>query len=144
MKTDDIYKFKGQLKSAVLQWGNNKIDEIFPNKPQIKAFAKNGLNNIIARNDERINKAIDTFMLFAASEDGVIDTDHLITMGAEMFKELEPYKYQLEFMDIEIGGGEIAFHLPQNMLFDLILGKSGTIRMTTDDILELKDFFNNQ
>lgn len=143
MKTEDISKFKGQLKSALQQWGNNKIDEVFPNKPQIKAFAKNGLNNIMARCDEKLNKWIDTFMVFAASENGTIDTDQVVDMAAEMFKELEPHVYQLEFMDIEIGRGEVAFHLPQNMLFDLLLGKSGTIKLTTDDLLELKEMFNS-
>lgn len=143
MRTEDISKFKGQLKSALQQWGNNKIDEVFPNKPQIKAFAKNGLNNIMARCDEKLNRWIDTFMVFAASENGTIDTDQVVDMAAEMFKELEPHVYQLEFMDIEIGRGEVAFHLPQNMLFDLLLGKSGTIKLTTDDLLELKEMFNS-
>lgn len=143
MRTEDISKFKGQLKSALQQWGNNKIDEVFPNKPQIKAFAKNGLNNIMARCDEKLNRWIDTFMVFVASENGTIDTDQVVDMAAEMFKELEPHVYQLEFMDIEIGRGEVAFHLPQNMLFDLLLGRSGTIKLTTDDLLELKEMFNS-
>lgn len=143
MKTDDINRFKGKLKTAIQKWGNSKIDEIFPNKPQMKAFAKNGLNNIMSRADDKLNKWIDTFMLFAASENGTIDSDQVIEMLADMFKELEPSKYQFEFLDVEIGRGEIAFHLPQNMLFDLVLGKSGTIRMTIDDILELKNFLTD-
>lgn len=142
MKIEDINKFKGMLKSALLQWGNSKIDEIFPGKPQIKAFAKNGFNNILIRSDEKINKGIDTFMLFAASEDGVIDTDQLIDMGAEMFKELEPHRYELGWLNVEVGKGEVSFHMPQSMLTDLVLGKSGTLRMTTEDILELKNYLN--
>ena len=143
MKTDDVNRFKGKLKTAIQKWGNRKIDEIFPNKPQMKAFAKNGLNNVMSRADDKLNKWIDTFMLFAASENGTIDSDQVIEVLADMFKELEPSKYQFEFLDVEIGKGEIAFHLPQNMLFDLVLGKSGTIRMTTDDILELKNFLTD-
>ncbi len=139
MRTEDISKFKGRLKTAIQKWGNAKIDEIFPEKPQMKAFAKNGLNNVLSRADDKLNKWIDTFMLFAASENGTIDSDQIVEMLADMFKELEPHKYQFEFLDIEVGRGEVAFHLPQNMMIDLILGKSGTIRMTADDILELKD-----
>lgn len=142
MKIEDINEFKGRLKSAFQQWGNSKIDEIFPNKPQIKAFAKNGLNNILARSDEKINKGVDTFMLFAASDDGVIDTDQLIDMGVEMFNELEPHRYEFGWVDIEVGKGELAFHMPKNMFTDLVLGKSGTMRMTTEDILELKNYLN--
>ena len=62
MRVDDINKFKGQLKSVLQQWGNSKIDEIFPNKPQIKAFAKNGLNNIMARMDTKLNKYVDVLI----------------------------------------------------------------------------------
>lgn len=142
MRTDDINKFKGEMKSALQQWGNSKIDEIFPDKPQIKAMAKNGLNNIIARSDERLNKWIDTFMLFAGKENGIIDTDAIVDIATEMFKELEPNRYQFKFMDIEVGKGQVVFYLPQNMLFDLLLGKSGTFRMTVDDILEIKKYFS--
>lgn len=142
MRTEDISRFKGKFKTAIQKWGNAKIDEIFPNKPQMKAFAKNGLNNVLSRADDKLNKWIDTFMLFAANDTGTIDSDQIIEMMADMFKELEPHRYQFEFLDVEIGKGEVAFHLPQSMLFDLILGKSGTIRMTADDILELKDFLN--
>ena len=140
MNTNDISRVKGQIKSAIQQWGNSKIDEIFPGKPQMKAFAKNGLNNILAKNDDRLNKWMDTFMLFAGSEDGSIDMDHVVDMSVEMFKELEPHKYQFEFMDVEIGRGEVVLYLPDNMFFNLILGKSGKIRMTAEDILEIKNF----
>lgn len=143
MRTEDIHEFKGKLKSSLQQWGYGKIDEIFPNKPQIKSFAKNGLNNMMARYDEKLNKWVDTFMIFAGSENGSIDTDQVVDMAVEMFKELEPNRYQFEFMDIEVGKGQVVFHLPQNMLFDLLLGKSGIIRMTADDLLELKEMFNN-
>lgn len=143
MRTDDINKFKGELKSTLQQWGNTKIDEIFPDKPQIKVMAKNGLNNIMAKCDDKLNKWIDTFMLFAGKENGIIDSDAVVEMAAEMFKELEPNRYQFEFMDIEVGKGQVVFHLPQNMLFDLLLGKSGSIKLTADDILELKEMFNN-
>lgn len=143
MRVDDINKFKGQLKSALQQWGNSKIDEIFPNKPQMKAFAKNGLNNIMARMDTKLNKYIDGFALFVGNENGVIDTDTMVDMMAEMFKEMEPNRYQLEFMDIEVGRGKVVFNLPQNFVFDLLLGKSGNITMTVDDILEMKEMFNN-
>ena len=31
MKIDDINRFKGELKSAIQEWGNGKIDELFKN-----------------------------------------------------------------------------------------------------------------
>lgn len=143
MRVDDINRFKGQLKSTLQEWGNSKIEEIFFNKPQMKAFAKNGLNNIMARMDTKLNKYIDGLVLFVGDENGVIDTDTMVDMAAEVFKEVEPHRYQFEFMDIEVGRGKVVFNLPQNFMFDLLLGKSGNIIMTVDDILEMKEMFNN-
>lgn len=143
MRVDDINRFKGQLKSTLQQWGNSKIEEIFPNKPQMQAFAKNGLNNIMARMDAKLNKYIDGLVLFVGNENGVIDTDTMVDMAAEVFKEMEPNRYQFEFMDIEVGRGKVVFNLPQNFMFDLLLGKSGNITMTVDDILEMKELFNS-
>lgn len=143
MRVDDINKFKGQFKSALQKWGNGKIDEIFPNKPQFKAFMKNGLNNVMARMDSKLNKYVDGLVLFVGDENGVIDTDTMVDMAAEVFKEMEPNRYQFEFMDIEVGRGKVVFNLPQNFMFDLLLGKSGSVTMTVDDLLEMKGMFNN-
>lgn len=143
MRVDDINKFKGQFKSALQKWGNGKIDEIFPNKPQFKAFMKNGLNNVMARMDAKLNKYVDGLVLFVGDENGVIDTDTMVDMAAEVFKEMEPNRYQFEFMDIEVGRGKVVFNLPQNFMFDLLLGKSGSVTMTVDDLLEMKGMFNN-
>lgn len=143
MRVDDINKFKGQLKSTLQQWGNCKIDEVFPNKPQLTAFLKNGLNNVMARMDTKLNKYIDGLVLFVGNENGVVDTDTMVDMAAEVFKEMEPNRYQFEFMDIEVGRGKVVFNLPQNFMFDLLLGKSGNITMTVDDILEMKELFNS-
>lgn len=142
MKTDDINRFKGQLKTAIQEWGYSKIDEILPNKPQVRTFLKNGFNNILVRQDAKLNKYIDGLVLFVGNEQGVIDTDVMVDMAADMFKELEPHKYQFEMFDIEIGRGEVALNLPQNYMYDLLFGGSGRFRMTADDILELKNYFN--
>lgn len=142
MKTDDINRFKGQLKTAIQEWGYSKIDEILPNKPQVRTFLKNGFNNILVRQDAKLNKYIDGLVLFVGNEQGVIDTDVMVDMVADMFKELEPHKYQFEMFDIEIGRGEVVLNLPQNYMYDLLFGGSGRFRMTADDILELKNYFN--
>lgn len=142
MKTDDINRFKGQLKTAIQQWGDKKIDEIMPGKPQIRTFLKNGFNNFLVRQDEKLNKYIDGLVLFAGNEQGVIDTDAMVDMAADMFRELESHRYQFEMFDIEFGKGQVALHLPQNFMFDLLLGGSGTFRMTVDDILEFKNYFS--
>ena len=48
MKTEDLTKFKGEIKSAMQAWGESKIDEMFPGKAAAKQFIKNGLNNVMS------------------------------------------------------------------------------------------------
>lgn len=143
MRTEDISSFKGQIKSVLQQWGNNKIDNAFPGGSQIKAFAKNGLNNILVRMDAKLNKYIDGLVLFAGNEKGEIDTDTIVDMAVEMFKEMEPHKYQFEMVDVMVGKGELVLHFPPNVMFDLLFGGLKNLRFTADDLLELKEMFNS-
>lgn len=143
MRTDDINKFKGQMKSALQQWGNGKIDNLFGGKPQMAAFVKNGLNNIMARMDAKLNKYIDGFVLFAGNERGEVDTDTMVDMVAEMFKEMEVKKYEFDMFDVLVGGGKVVLHFPHNFMIDMLFGSSGVVTLTTDDLLELKEMFNS-
>ena len=143
MRVDDINKFKGQLKSVLQQWGNGKIDKLLSNKPQMAVFVKNGLNNIMARMDAKLNKYIDGLVLFVGDERGVVDTNTMVDMAAEMFKEMRIQKYEFEMAEILVGEGKIVFHFPNNFIIDMLFGSSGNITMTVDDILEMKEMFNN-
>lgn len=143
MIVDDVNKFKGQLKSTLQQWGNSKIDNLFHNKPQMAVFIKNGLNNVMARMDEKLNKYIDGLVLFAGNEKGEVNTDTMVDMAAEMFKEMEPHRYEFEMMNIVIGKGTVVFQFPKNVMFDLIFGSEGKVTLTVDDILEMKELFNS-
>lgn len=49
MKATDINKFKGDFKTAIQEWVEYRIDELFPNKPQTKVLLKRGLNNYFQR-----------------------------------------------------------------------------------------------
>lgn len=143
MRTEDINEFKGQMKSTLQQWGNGKIDKLLGNKPQMAAFVKNGLNNIMARMDDKLNKYIDGLVLFVGNEKGEIDTDTMVDMVAEMFKEMEVKKYEFEMFSVLVGGGNVVLYFPQNFMIDMLFGSSGKITFTTNDLLELKEMFNN-
>lgn len=141
MKYTDIAKFKGECKSVIQQWGEEKIDALFPNKPQVRTFAKRGLDNLLARYDARMNSAIDTALLFIADNNGTVDSDVAIDMLVSLFKEMEVQKYSFWGMDMGIGQGAITIDLPHNPIYDLLVGNLGQVKFTAEDILELKDMF---
>lgn len=142
MIVDDVNKFKGQLKSVLQKWGNSKIDNLLHNKPQMAVFIKNGLNNVMAKMDAKLNKYIEGLVLFAGNEKGEINTDTMVDIAADMFKEMEPHRYELEMMDIIVGNGKVVIQFPKNVMFDLIFGGEGSVTLTVDDILEMKEMFN--
>lgn len=143
MKAEDLTKFKGEIKTAMQQWGEQKIDELFPGKAAAKTFMKNGLHNMMNRMDGKMNEYIDYFFLFTADEKGVIDSDVMIDTVAGMFKEISPaQEYRFGMVNVTVGGGELAVHLPDNMFLNLLVGNRGVIRFTTEDILDFKNLLN--
>ena len=143
MKYADIAEFTGKCKTAVQQWGERKIDELFPGKPQLRALAKRGFDNILTRYDAKINKTIDTAMLFIADDKGNIDSDVVVDHLVSLFQEMDVQKYDVWGLDLAVGKGAITIEFPHNIMYDMLFGNLGKVKLTADDILELKDMFTN-
>lgn len=142
MKATDINKFKGDLKTALQEWTETRIDELFPTRPQTKVLLKRGLNNYLSKADGKLNSLIDNSLLFIADENGTIDTDTAIDMFVEMFKEMEVQEYCIGMIPIAIGKGEIVAELPHHPLLDMVVGNLGKVKITSADLLELKELLN--
>jgi len=143
MKIEDVNQFKGAIKNALQDWGNAKIDEMLSKKTAPKAFLKNGLNNMLTRYDANINKWVDNIFLFVADENGVIDSDTMIDTFAGIFKEMPKKEYSFGYCGVVAGGGEVIISFPHNFLMDMLVGDMGSVKFTTEDILELKELFND-
>lgn len=137
MKIEDVNKFKGTVKSALQDWGNAKIDEMLPKNEAAKHFLKNGLNNIMSRHDEKLNGIIGNLFVFAADENGVIDSDTMVDTLAGIFNEMQNKEYDMGMFHVTAGAGEIVVDFPHNFLVDMLVG--GSVKLTTDDILEFKN-----
>ena len=141
MKATDINKFKGDFKTAIQEWVEYRIDELFPNKPQTKVLLKRGLNNYLSKADGKLNGMIDNSLLFITDENGTIDTDVAIDMFVDMFKEMDIQEYKIGMIPITVGKGEIMAELPHNPLLDMVVGNLGKVKITSADFLELKELF---
>ena len=51
MKATDVNQFKGEFKTAIQNWVEYRIDELFPARPQPRVLLKRGLNNYISNAD---------------------------------------------------------------------------------------------
>jgi hypothetical protein len=143
MKTADLNKVKGDIKTAMQDWANSKIDELFPGKATAKQFMKNGVNNLMNRYDQHMNEYIDKFFMFVADEKGEIDSDVMVDTVVGIFKEIDPIQqYHLGMVDVTVGKGELGIHLPDNMFLNMLVGSKGVIKFTADDILDFKNLLN--
>ena len=143
MKKEDLNQFKGEVKDAIRSWGESKIDSIFPKKAQARTFFKNGFNNLLSREDSRVNKWLDTAFLFIANEDGTVDSDVMIDTLAGLFQEMDVKEYLHGMIKMVVGKGEAVISLQQNFMLDMLVGDLGSLKFTVADIQELKEFFND-
>lgn len=138
---EETAKLTDNLKVAVKEWANGKIDELAAGRPKLKAasvYLKRGLDNWMEREDKRINSMVDGITLFVADKDGNIDTDTLIDDAVAMFKEMDVNFSEIGMFSIEYGKGAVKINIPHNIFFDMIFGDLGQIRITADDLLEIK------
>lgn len=141
---EEINKFKGDLKTSIQSWVNGKIDDLCEGKPKMKAasvYLKRGLNNYLNREDLKINRAVDNALLFITDENGAINTDVVIDDLVNMFKDMDKQEKKIGMFNLEYGQGEIKITIPHNPFLDMIFGDLGMIRITSDDLLELKELF---
>nr|DAE93823.1 MAG TPA: hypothetical protein [Caudoviricetes sp.] len=142
---EEVNKFKGNLKSSVQSWAEDKIDSLTAEKPRLKpasVYMKRGLSNWLDKEDDRLNKMIDNMMLFVSDKNGGIDSDLLINDAVDMFKMMDKQQMQLGAFSLEYGKGEILISIPHNPWLDLIFGDLGQIKLTADDLLEIKNLLN--
>lgn len=128
----DVTKFKSDLTSALQSWGEAKIDELFASKPVIKHYAKKGLSNYLAKG--KFENMIDNALLFIADSEGRIDSATLFDDALNIFNDMEP----VSLGSVTIGKGEIALTVPDNPLWGIVFGNLGKVRLTSEDIVELK------
>ena len=142
----ELGKLKNDLLVNMEEWAIYKIDALVECKPNLKmasTYLKRGVRNWIAREDCRIDQMVDKAALFIADENGNINTDVSINDFLEMFKVMDVQKANMGIFDIEYGEGEIKMNIPRNPIIDIFMGDLGQIKITCEDILEIKDLFKS-
>lgn len=139
-------KMAADVTNAVRQWSVRKIDELCADRPKLKAasvYLKRGLNNWLDREGNKAVEMVDTLALFAADKDGNIDANTLVDDAVAIFREMDKNYTEVGAFGVEYGLGEVVIHIPHNLLLDMIFGDLGQIKITADDILELKSLMGN-
>lgn len=142
---EKISELKGNLKTSLQSWAENKIDELCKSKLTMRSasvYMKRGVNNWLEREDERINNVVDNSLLFVADKDGNVDVDTVVDDLVDMFKQMEVQEKKLGMFNLSYGKGEVILKIPHNVFLDMLFGDLGQIRLTSEDLLEIKSLLN--
>lgn len=144
MKTSDINAFKGQAKDHILSWAYSQIDQMLPGTThlKVKVMFKNLVNNILARSDHKIDQGIEAAFLMFGDTQGNIDSDTVVDHVCDMLKELPATDYSLGPIEVKVGKGEVLVEFPRNVFSDLFVGNLEGVKITTEDIKQIKNLFN--
>lgn len=137
----EMDKLAADLTQSVRTWAESKIDELCVTRPRLKAasvYLKRGLNNWLDREESKVGEMVDTLTLFAADKDGNIDADTLIEDAVNIFREMDMNYAEMGAFAVEYGKGAVTIHIPHNLFLDMIFGDLGQVKITADDLLELK------
>lgn len=142
MKSDDLSRMKGMAKDAMVKWSHLMIDRMLPEMPVMRANLKRGANNLVVRFDEMLNGVLDGVFLMMGDESGVIDSDSMVEVLADIIDEMPVLSMPLGPFSIDIGKGAAEFRFPQGPFWERMTGRLGGYRLTREDFLEMKQFFN--
>lgn len=142
MKTNDVNLLKGKMKDAALSWIDSQLDLLLPNKATGRALLKNAASNIVARYDAKINEGIDAAFLLFADRNGNIDSDTIVDSLCGMLTEMNETDFSLGYFDAKVGNGEICVKFPHSFFSELIAGDIGGVKITAEDIKQMKSYLN--
>lgn len=140
-------QFKEDMKNNIMKWAMGKIDQLCEGRPSLKTaspYLKRGLRNYISRTGEKADRMTDGLLMFVTDEDGNINTDIIVSDFVEMFRSMDVHQERIGSFIVEYGGGEIKVNIPHNPFMDMIFGELGQIKITAEDILEIKDLFTDK
>lgn len=142
MRTSDISQFKGAVVSAIEKWADGMIDKMFPAKVETRTMMKNYVSNLLSMHGGKIEEGIDQAFLFLGDKDGNINSDSMVDMVCGLLNEIQEEDIEIGRMHARMGKGQIEILFPDGFISRMIFGDLKGVRITNDDIKEIKKFLN--
>lgn len=142
MKTNDISKFKNAVIAAMEKWSDGMIDKMFPGKVETRAMMKNYVGNFLAQHSSEIEEGIDQAFLFLGDKEGNINSDSMVDMVCGLLNEMQESKFDFGRMSAKVGKGQVEMVFPDGIISRLMFGDLKGVRITNEDIKEIKNFLN--
>lgn len=138
----NIEKLKNSILDSIGEWIEERIDTLAMEHPQIATgtvYLKRGAHNYFFKERKRIDEMIRQIEMFIADENGDVNVETLFNDFISMFKEIEERPFNAGPLRGKLGKGAVCIDIPDNFVCTLLFGDCNTIRITTDDLMELKN-----
>lgn len=142
MKTSDISKLKNASVSAIEKWADEMVDKMFPGKVERRTMMKNYVSNLLHQKSQMIEEGIDQAFLFLGDKEGNIDSDSMIDMVCGLLNEMQESKFDFGKLQAKVGKGQVEMVFPDGIISRLVFGDLKGVRITNEDIKEIKKFLN--
>ena len=142
MKTSDISKLKNASISAIEKWSDEMVDKMFPGKVETRTMMKNYVSNLLHQKSQMIEEGIDQAFLFLGDKEGNIDSDSMIDMVCGLLNEMQESEFDFGKLQAKVGKGQVEMVFPDGIISRLVFGDLKGVRITNEDIKEIKKFLN--
>lgn len=136
-----------RLAEAVEEWASGRIDQLAQDSPGVgivSKYLKRGVSNIVSRFGSEMDKATDILLMFVEDKDGKCDMDSLFDDALSMFSQMPERPFSFGFLHGTAGKGAVRIELPDNPVVGMVFGDTGALRITGEDLSELKDIILNK
>ena len=140
-----VSKLKGELSDSLMIWAGERIDEFVKGKPVLSVVGshlKRRLENEMTFNSDKMSKYLNEAAMWMMDKDGNVKSDIIVDDFISILKNMKETTFSNGFLKGSIGGGSININLPQNSITSFIFGDTKAIKITENDLLELKELLN--
>ena len=142
MNKTTIQELKEKSIASLHAWIDERIDEMVENNHNLSIasiYLKRGAKNYLSRENERINEMLDNAALFICDENGIVNIETVFDDLMSIFKTMDEISFGNESIQGTIGKGIIRLTLPDNPIISFLFGNTQAVKITTDDLNELKE-----
>ena len=142
-----IAELKEKAPDILKEWVDGRIDNLARTNPKlapVSVYLRRGAHNYINRWSDRIGGILDEASMFLVGEDGKFDISTAFSDMLKMLSSMDEVPFGSGLMRGTIGKGAVRFEIPDGLLWSMIFGDTGAIKLTQDDFRALWNIISNR
>lgn len=142
-----IAELKEKAPVILKEWVDGRIDNLARTNPKlvpVSVYLRRGVHNYIDRWSDLIGSTLDEASMFLVDEDGKFDIQTAFNDMLKMLSAMDELPFGNGLMKGTIGKGAIRFEIPDGLLWSIVFGDTGAIKLTQDDFRALWNIISNR